>query len=186
MDARPLPRPPRPPFDRARVIFRILAGVIGTQLLIYSLAAGVCGPRALEGRTIGQICPGTLEQLQGGFDSTLKLLLALLGGAATGPIPAEAWPQAGPQTGEARSKPSSRSQALPVHPRQRCPTQKRQQQLEGGIKAALQLLQRAGADLPDRSPLQRPLAADPGSKGIDQQLGADHHRQDLEHKPLAV
>ena len=27
-------------------------------------------------------CPGTLEQLQGGFDSTLKLLLALLGGAA--------------------------------------------------------------------------------------------------------
>ncbi len=43
--------------------------VIGTQLLIYSLAAGVCGQRALE-------------QLQGGFDSTLKLLLALLGGAA--------------------------------------------------------------------------------------------------------
>ena len=26
--------------------------------------------------------PGTLEQLQGGFDSTLNLLLALLGGAA--------------------------------------------------------------------------------------------------------
>ena len=59
-----------------------LAVVIGTQLLIYSLAAGVCGQRALEGRSIGQICPGTLEQLQGGFDSTLKLLLALLGGAA--------------------------------------------------------------------------------------------------------
>ncbi len=56
--------------------------VIGTQLLIYSLAAGVCGQRALEGRPVGQICPGTLEQLQGGFDSTLKLLLALLGGAA--------------------------------------------------------------------------------------------------------
>jgi hypothetical protein len=53
-----------------------------TQLLIYSLAAGVCGQRALEGRPVGQICPGTLEQLQGGFDSTLKLLLALLGGAA--------------------------------------------------------------------------------------------------------
>jgi hypothetical protein len=50
--------------------------------LIYSLAAGVCGQRALEGRPVGQICPGTLEQLQGGFDSTLKLLLALLGGAA--------------------------------------------------------------------------------------------------------
>ena len=56
--------------------------VIGTQLLIHSLAAGVCGQRAMEGRPIGQICPGTLEQLQGGFDSTLKLLLALLGGAA--------------------------------------------------------------------------------------------------------
>ncbi len=51
-------------------------------LLIYSVSAGVCGQRALEGRSIGQICPGTLEQLQGGFDSTLKLLLALLGGAA--------------------------------------------------------------------------------------------------------
>ena len=54
--------------------------VFGTQLLIYSLAAGVCGQRALEGRSIGRICPGTLEQWQGGFDSTLKLLLALLGG----------------------------------------------------------------------------------------------------------
>jgi hypothetical protein len=50
--------------------------------LIYSLAAGVCGQRALDGKPVGQICPGTLEQLQGGFDSTLKLLLALLGGAA--------------------------------------------------------------------------------------------------------
>ena len=64
-------------------MFKILAMVIGTQLLIYSLAAGVCGQRALAGRSVGQICPGTLEQqLQGGFDSTLKLLLALLGGAA--------------------------------------------------------------------------------------------------------
>ena len=63
-------------------MFKILAMVIGTQLLIYSLAAGVCGQRAQAGRPVGQICPGTLEQLQGGFDSTLKLLLALLGGAA--------------------------------------------------------------------------------------------------------
>ena len=63
-------------------MFKMLAVVIGTQLLIYSLAAGVCGQRALAGRPVGQICPGTLEQLQGGFDSTLKLLLALLGGAA--------------------------------------------------------------------------------------------------------
>ena len=53
MDARQLPRPPKPPFDRERFVFKILAVVIGTQLLIYSLAAGVCGQRALEGRSIG-------------------------------------------------------------------------------------------------------------------------------------
>ena len=82
MQANPAPRSPKPPFDRERFIFMILAMVIGTQLLIYSLAAGVCGQRALQGRPVGQVCPGTLEQLQGGFDSTLKLLLALLGGAA--------------------------------------------------------------------------------------------------------
>ena len=82
MQTNPAPRPPKPPFDRERFVFKILAVVIGTQLLIYSLAAGVCGQRALEGRPVGQICPGTLEQLQRGFDSTLKLLLALLGGAA--------------------------------------------------------------------------------------------------------
>ena len=58
--------------------------------------------------------------------------------------------------------------------------------IEGGIKAALQLLQLAGADLPNRPPLQRPLTVDPSSEGIDQQLGADHHRQDLEDEPLAV
>ncbi len=78
----PTPRGPKPPFDRERFVFQTLAVVIGTQLLIYSLAAGVCGQRAMEGRPIGQICPGTLEQLQGGLDSTLNLLLALLGGAA--------------------------------------------------------------------------------------------------------
>jgi hypothetical protein len=66
MDSGPLARPPKPPFDRERFIFKILAAVIGTQLLIYSLAAGVC--------------PATLEQLQGGFDSTFKLLLALAAG----------------------------------------------------------------------------------------------------------
>jgi hypothetical protein len=88
VDPRPPAEPPgpeqqpKPPFDRERFIFKTLAVVIGTQLLIYSLAAGVCGQRALDGRPVGQICPGTLEQLQGGFDSTLKLLLALLGGAA--------------------------------------------------------------------------------------------------------
>ena len=76
------PRPPKPPFDRERFVFKTLAVVIGTQLLIYSLAAGICGQRALEDRPNGQICPGTLEQLQGGFDSTFNLLLALLGGAA--------------------------------------------------------------------------------------------------------
>lgn len=45
------------------------------------LAAGVCGQRAVEDRPVAQICPGTLEQLQGGFDSTLNLLLAPIGGA---------------------------------------------------------------------------------------------------------
>jgi hypothetical protein len=62
MDSGPLARPPKPPFDRERFVFKILAVVIGTQLLIYSLAAGVCGQRALEGRPVGQICPGTLAQ----------------------------------------------------------------------------------------------------------------------------
>ena len=76
------PQAPKPPFDRQRFVFQTLAVVIGTQLLIYALAAGVCGQRALAGRPVGQICPGTLEQLQRGFDSTLNLLLALLGGAA--------------------------------------------------------------------------------------------------------
>ena len=73
---------PRPPFDRERFVFKTLAVVICTQLLIYSLAAGVCGQRALAGRPVGQVCPGTLEKLQMGFDSTLNLLRALLGGAA--------------------------------------------------------------------------------------------------------
>jgi hypothetical protein len=36
----PLP-PPRPPFDRERFVFKTLAVVILTQLLIYALAAGV-------------------------------------------------------------------------------------------------------------------------------------------------
>jgi hypothetical protein len=78
----PAPRGPKPPFDRERFVFKTLALVIGTQLLIYSLAAGVCAERALGGQPVGQICPGTLEKLQSGFDSTLNLLLALLGGAA--------------------------------------------------------------------------------------------------------
>ena len=73
---------PRSPFDRERFVFKTLAVVIGTQLLIYSLAAGDYGQRALEARPIDKICPGTMEQLQGGFDSTLNLLLGLLGGAA--------------------------------------------------------------------------------------------------------
>ena len=77
----PLPAP-RPPFDRERFVLKTLAVVIGAQLLIYGVAAGICGQRSMAGRPVGQICPGTLEQLQSGFDSTLNLLLALLGGAA--------------------------------------------------------------------------------------------------------
>ena len=34
------PRPPKPPFDRERFVFKIMAVVIGTQLLIYSLGGG--------------------------------------------------------------------------------------------------------------------------------------------------
>ena len=77
----PLP-PPRPPFNREHFVFKILAVVISAQLLVYGLAAGICGQRSMAGRAVGQVCPGMLEQLQGGFDSTLNLLLALLGGAA--------------------------------------------------------------------------------------------------------
>ena len=77
----PLP-PPRPAFDRERFVLKTLAVVIGAQLLIYGVAAGICGQRSMAGRPVGQICPGTLEKLQSGFDSTLDMLLALLGGAA--------------------------------------------------------------------------------------------------------
>ena len=73
---------PKQPFDRERFVLKTLAVVIGAQLLIYGVAAGICGQRSMAGRPVGQICPGTLEQLQGGFDSTLNLLLGLLGGAA--------------------------------------------------------------------------------------------------------
>ena len=73
---------PKPPFDRQRFVFQTLAVVIGAQLLIYGVAAGICGQRSMAGRPVGQICPGTLEKLQSGFDSTLDMLLALLGGAA--------------------------------------------------------------------------------------------------------
>jgi hypothetical protein len=74
--------PREKPFDRERFVLHILAGVIVMQLAITALAAAVCGQRALSERPIGQICPGTLERLQRGIDSTLNLLLALLGGAA--------------------------------------------------------------------------------------------------------
>ena len=78
----PAQRGGKPPFDRERFVFKTLAVVISAQLLVYGLAAGICGQRSMAGRAVGQVCPGTLEQLQGGFDSTLNLLLALMGGAA--------------------------------------------------------------------------------------------------------
>ena len=78
------------------------------------------------------------------------MVIGARSGAATGPIPAEARRQEGLRLERPGASPLSRFQALPVHSRQRCPAQQRQQQLEGGIKAALQLLQRAGADLSDR------------------------------------
>ena len=73
---------PKQPFDRERFVLKTLAVVIGAQLLIYGVAAGICGQRSMAGRPVGQICLGTLEKLQSGFDPTLDMLLALLGGAA--------------------------------------------------------------------------------------------------------
>ena len=73
-----------------------------------------------------------------------------------------------------------------VQPRQRCAAQQPQQPVEGEIKAAMQLLKRTRANLTDRPPLKRPLAADPSSEGIDQRLGADHHRLGLKDKPLPI
>lgn len=69
------PRSTKPPFDRERFVFKTLTLVIGTRLLIASLLAGVCAERALGGKPVGQIGPGTLEKLQSDLDSTLNLLL---------------------------------------------------------------------------------------------------------------
>ena len=52
--------------------------------------------------------------------------------------------------------------------------------------SASALLQRALADLPDRTAIECPLVADPGGEGINEQLGADDHRQDPEDEPLTV
>ena len=82
----PQPKGPNSPFDRERFVFKTLALVISTELLIYSLAAGVCAVRALGTHESTQnrsdSCSGTLERVQMGLDSTLNMLLALLGGAA--------------------------------------------------------------------------------------------------------
>ena len=59
MDSGPLDRPPKPPFDRERFVFKILAVVIGTQLLIYSLARwGLRPDRALRGPACRSDLPG--------------------------------------------------------------------------------------------------------------------------------
>ena len=47
----------KPPFDRERFVFKTLAVVISAQLLVYGLAAGICGQRSMAGRAVGQVCP---------------------------------------------------------------------------------------------------------------------------------
>ena len=70
-------------FDRERFIFRLLAVVILIQLTLYSVATMVCGRVALNNRRqLAEVCPRALDQVAASFDSTLKLLVALLGGAA--------------------------------------------------------------------------------------------------------
>lgn len=59
-DERPPLLPPaqqgsKPPFDRERFVFKTLAVVICTQLLIYSLAAGVCGQRRTDSKSVTSI-----------------------------------------------------------------------------------------------------------------------------------
>ncbi|MCP9860370.1 MULTISPECIES: hypothetical protein [unclassified Cyanobium] len=74
---------PKPPFDRERFIFKLLAVVIITQLSIYAVATVICGNVAYTRRQqLVEVCPGVLDQVTARFDATLKLLIALLGGAA--------------------------------------------------------------------------------------------------------
>jgi hypothetical protein len=63
-------------------MFKILVVVIGTQLLVCSKAAAVCGHSVMKCLLIGQICLGIEYQFEAGFNSTLNLLIALLGGMA--------------------------------------------------------------------------------------------------------
>ncbi|MCP9825321.1 hypothetical protein [Synechococcus sp. EJ6-Ellesmere] len=71
------------PFDRERFIFQLLAVVILTQLMLYTLATGVCGNVAYNRRQqVADVCPRVLDQVTASFDATMKLLVALLGGAA--------------------------------------------------------------------------------------------------------
>ncbi len=73
----------RPPFDRERFIFKLLAVVIITQLTLYTVATGVCGNVAyIRRQHLVEVCPRVLDQVTAAFDATMKLLIALLGGAA--------------------------------------------------------------------------------------------------------
>ena len=79
----PLNGYPRPPFDRERFIFKLLAVVIITQLTLYTVATGVCGNVAyIRRQHLVEVCPRVLDQVTAAFDATMKLLIALLGGAA--------------------------------------------------------------------------------------------------------
>ena len=74
---------PRAPFDRERFIFKLLAVVIITQLTLYTVATGVCGNVAyIRRQHLVEVRPRVLDQVTAAFDATMKLLIALLGGAA--------------------------------------------------------------------------------------------------------
>ena len=74
----------------------------------------------------------------------------------------------------------------PANPGQGRTAQECQQQVEGGIKTHLQFLKRAWAYLTNWPARQGPLTADSSSKGIDEQLSADHYRQGLKDKALTI
>ncbi len=74
--------PPKTPFDRERFLFVLLAGVIISEFAIYILGAGICGWRLIFYGA--RDCPEFMQRLQTATDSTLNLILALLGGAAIG------------------------------------------------------------------------------------------------------
>ena len=74
--------PVKPPFDRERFLFVLLAAVIISEFSIYLLAGTVCAWRLVF--LDAKACPEFLMRLHTATESALNLILALLGGAAIG------------------------------------------------------------------------------------------------------